>query len=233
MTALLPWVGGAILVTVLTLLMVRLPPRRALAVLVLALAAVLVAVRQFALALPLGLLAFSLWQKGGSAQGSSSPAPGQTSDVSTAWFEMTLDHDSGRIDGRIRQGDFENRLLSDLSLVELRALWAEIETGGDNESLSLLEAYISRHRSDEARPDESDARQDPPPYGSEPDMPVEEAYRVLGLEPGADTDEIRAAYHRLIRKVHPDNGGSSALAALINAARQRLDPGSSQNSPRD
>jgi curved DNA-binding protein CbpA len=56
-------------------------------------------------------------------------------------------------------------------------------------------------------------------------MSEEDAYRMLGLEPGASLEEVRAAYRRLIRKVHPDLGGSPALAALLNAAKKRLDPG--------
>jgi curved DNA-binding protein CbpA len=55
-------------------------------------------------------------------------------------------------------------------------------------------------------------------------MTEAEALRILGLEPGASRDDIRAAYHRLMRRVHPDLGGSDELAAMINAAKERLDP---------
>jgi curved DNA-binding protein CbpA len=56
-------------------------------------------------------------------------------------------------------------------------------------------------------------------------MTEAEAYRVLGLPQGASIEEVRAAYRRLIRRVHPDLGGSSALAAMLNAAKELLDPG--------
>jgi curved DNA-binding protein CbpA len=56
-------------------------------------------------------------------------------------------------------------------------------------------------------------------------MSEAEAYRVLGLAPGASVEEVRGAYRRLMRRVHPDLGGSSALAAMINAAKEVLDPG--------
>jgi DnaJ-class molecular chaperone len=39
---------------------------------------------------------------------------------------------------------------------------------------------------------------------------------------GAGPDEIQAAYVRLMRAVHPDAGGTSGLAAQLNAARDRL-----------
>lgn len=49
-----------------------------------------------------------------------------------------------------------------------------------------------------------------------------EALEVLGLEPGADEDEIRAAHKRLLRLVHPDRGGSAYLARRIYQARDTL-----------
>lgn len=49
-----------------------------------------------------------------------------------------------------------------------------------------------------------------------------EASALLGLPPGASSDDIRAAHRRLIASVHPDRGGTEALAARINAARDLL-----------
>ena len=53
-------------------------------------------------------------------------------------------------------------------------------------------------------------------------MSREEAGRVLGVDPGADSETIRAAHRRLSAKVHPDQGGSSELAATVNRARDIL-----------
>jgi hypothetical protein len=53
-------------------------------------------------------------------------------------------------------------------------------------------------------------------------MSREEAYSVLGLAPGASEEQIRAAYMRLMRTAHPDNGGSDWLATRVNMARDVL-----------
>jgi len=51
---------------------------------------------------------------------------------------------------------------------------------------------------------------------------VVKARALLGLAPDADAKAIRAAHRRLIASVHPDKGGTEALAAQINAARDLL-----------
>ena len=49
-----------------------------------------------------------------------------------------------------------------------------------------------------------------------------EARSILGVGPEATEAEIREAYGRLMRMAHPDKGGTSGLAAQLNAARDRL-----------
>jgi hypothetical protein len=53
-------------------------------------------------------------------------------------------------------------------------------------------------------------------------MSRDEALEVLGLKPGASQSDIQAAYVRLMRAAHPDQGGSDWLAARINQARDVL-----------
>jgi hypothetical protein len=54
------------------------------------------------------------------------------------------------------------------------------------------------------------------------DASLAEAREILGVAAGATRAEIQAAYGRLIRAVHPDVGGTSGLAARLNAARDAL-----------
>jgi hypothetical protein len=53
-------------------------------------------------------------------------------------------------------------------------------------------------------------------------MSAHEARSILGVEAEATPEEIQAAYTRLMRRAHPDAGGSAGLAAQLNAARDRL-----------
>ena len=53
-------------------------------------------------------------------------------------------------------------------------------------------------------------------------MTREEALQILGLEPGANKEEIIIAHRKLMSKVHPDKGGTDYLAKSINQARQVL-----------
>ena len=53
-------------------------------------------------------------------------------------------------------------------------------------------------------------------------MSAAEAREVLGVDENADRDQIMKAYRELMRKMHPDQGGSTFLAKQINEAKQVL-----------
>ncbi len=156
-----------------------------------------------------------------------SPSPtaaGQTSPnqsaVTTRFLVMTLDHASGVMSGTVREGRFAGRSLQDLTRPELLELWRECQA--DPQSTAVLEAYLDRHADADRRDQADTERKDRTQTTANDHMDRAEAYRVLGLQSGAGRDEIQAAYRRLIQRVHPDQGGSSDLAARINQARDVL-----------
>ncbi|HEY2660769.1 MAG TPA: DnaJ domain-containing protein [Caulobacteraceae bacterium] len=60
------------------------------------------------------------------------------------------------------------------------------------------------------------------PSTGEDVMSLRQARDILGIGDDAGPKEIRAAYARLIQRVHPDKGGAPGLAAQLNLARDRL-----------
>ena len=157
---------------------------------------------------------------GGFGRFGAGPSQGQSSEVETDMLSMTLDHDSGAISGTIKKGRFGGQQLVDLDLGDLFKLLDECRQK-DPESATVIEAYLDRIVPD-WRGDES-AENSAGAAGTRGAMSREEAWRILGLEPGASTDEIREAHHRLMLKLHPDTGGSTYLASQINQAKEVLE----------
>ena len=146
--------------------------------------------------------------------------PGQRSTVRSAMLEMMLDHDTGDMDGIVLGGTFEGRQLGGMADDELMELAREVS--GDAESAQLLEAYLDRRMPgwrDDAKPDDGARARGAAQSGA---MTEQEAYQILGLEPGATLAEIRKAHRSLMQRVHPDLGGSSFLAQRINEAKDFL-----------
>ncbi|WP_088343672.1 MULTISPECIES: DnaJ domain-containing protein [Rhodomicrobium] len=183
------------------------------------LALFLLARGEFFVALPLALFGLSLLGKTLPWPGGFGGAPrgGGQSSVRTDMLEMTLDHDSGRMEGMVFRGAFAGRRLSDLSLAELDLLLADAEQN-DESAARLLHAYIER-RSEEGGQRQQQSSRGGPGSGT---MSVDEAYAVLGLQPGASRDDIQHAHRALMKKYHPDQGGTTYLAAKINEAKDLL-----------
>lgn len=145
--------------------------------------------------------------------------PGQTSDVDTAYLRMSLDHASGAMDGLVLDGGFKGRRLSELAPAQLLELLADLRIA-DGDSAALLESYLDALHSG-WREAEPQAEQDPRATPGA-DMTREEAHRILGVQPGASSDEILTAWRALMKRNHPDQGGSPYLAAKINQAKDVL-----------
>ena len=145
-------------------------------------------------------------------------AAGQKSRVVTGILAMELDHDSGTMTGEVLAGPFKGRSLAEMKPADLQSLYKHCAAESD-QSVSLLEAWLDR-----SKPEWRDtwkgterARQ-----SGTSAMSGDEALAVLGLKPGATSEDIKNAHRRLMKDFHPDRGGSDYLAAKINQAKDIL-----------
>lgn len=146
---------------------------------------------------------------------------GSVSRVRSARIEMELDHDSGRIGGTVLAGPLSGRSLDGLGDAEILAL-RESCLRDDPDGARLLEAYLDRRLPgwrEHAEPEADRGRKPDPKLGA---MTKEEAYEVLGLQPGSGPDLVRNAHRSLMKKLHPDQGGSTYLASRVNQAKDVL-----------
>ncbi|MEM7692951.1 MAG: DnaJ domain-containing protein [Pseudomonadota bacterium] len=149
------------------------------------------------------------------------PRPGNASVVRTARLEAILDHDTGDMDGEVLAGRHEGQRFSDLSDEALFEVYADC--ADCSESRLILEAYLDRRRPDWREDVEPDGNGGARGSGeASGPMTVEEAYDILGLAPGASEAEIRASHRRLMKQMHPDQGGSTFFAAKLNEAKETL-----------
>ncbi len=155
---------------------------------------------------------------GGAASGQA-PAGGQTSSVQSKYIRMTLDHDSGEVNGEVLAGHFAGKTLDQLDLESLLQLLQECQD--DEESVSLLEVYLDRKYEDDWK-QQAGSRSSHKPANSGAAMTREEALQILGLGADASADDIIKAHRRLMQKLHPDRGGSAYLASKINQAKDIL-----------
>jgi DnaJ-domain-containing protein 1 len=132
------------------------------------------------------------------------------------------------MDGEVLEGPFQGQRLGALGLEQLLRM-LELYQDSDQQSASVLTAYLEREHPDwreQASQGTGEWQEDRASSGGASaaarPMTRADALAILGLEPGADPDQVRAAHRRLMQKLHPDRGGSDYLAAQINAAKDLL-----------
>ncbi len=163
---------------------------------------------------------FAQWTKSWKI-GGEKMSEGKVSKVSSRTLEMALDHDSGDMQGHVLEGSFKGRELQSLNVAELQSLMADVQAS-DPDAARLLEAYLDRRfpgGREHAQPDRDAGLERPGKAGA---MTKQEAHDILGLQPGAGEEAIRQAHRALIKRLHPDAGGTSALAARVNEAKDVL-----------
>jgi hypothetical protein len=189
----------------------------------LAVAGVLGARGRLDVAIPLGLTGLGLlgwlpWSIPGFGARTRKSA-GQVSRVRSAFLEMELDHDTGAMRGRILAGPHEGTALEALDVATLTGLLVDV----DEESRALLMAYLDRREPGWREHAQGDAATGAgrAAWGGGK-MTEEEAYQILGVQPGASAEEISRAHRSLMKKFHPDQGGTTYLGARINEAKDVL-----------
>lgn len=140
------------------------------------------------------------------------------SEIRTLALLITIDLGNGALAADILAGSFAGKRLSALKGAEILAFARELARI-DPQGLALIVQDL-----DSRAPGWREHVQFDPTAGQgvaagAGEMRHEEAYQILGLAPGASEAEIRAAHRALIGRIHPDRGGSTHLAALVNRAK--------------
>ncbi|ALK09239.1 DnaJ domain-containing protein [Blastochloris viridis] len=181
----------------------------------------LIATGRFMAAIPLLVVASSLlgWlPQPANWTGRTRRSAGQNSRVRTALIEMVLDHDLGEMAGTVVAGPYAGRSLAALGRAELYDLLAS----ADAESRALLEAYLDRRMPGWREDGEPNPAAGAGERRRDGAMTEQEAYEILGLVPGASAEDIRRAHRALMKRLHPDQGGSNWLATRVNEAKDVL-----------
>ncbi len=151
----------------------------------------------------------------------STSGPSQDTVVETATVRMRLNHASGTLDGDVLSGPHRGRRLGELEVAVVIAL-RDVCRRDDPDAAPLLDAYLDRRDPDWRDAPPHDGRGTGEAGERSGRMSRREALEVLGLAEGANDDAIHAAHHRLMKRLHPDQGGTTFLASQVNQAKDVL-----------
>ena len=151
--------------------------------------------------------------------GFSSKSTVRNSNIETRYLRMSLDNDTGVMDGEVIAGPYLGQLLANMSVYDLMQLKRLCDMD-DPESVRVLEVYLDR-----SHPAWRELNSERSESSSSPQIPTmgrAEAIQILGLREDCTDSEVKQAHRRLISGMHPDHGGSNFLAAQINEAKDVL-----------
>jgi hypothetical protein len=171
-----------------------------------------------------GLGAWLLGMRNGSILGIFKPSPAKrkVSCVRSAMIEMELDHDTGKMRGTVLAGPDEGKSLDTMTRPQCEAIY-DLCCADDPEGARLMEAYLDRRFPGWRAAAQGQGNAGRRSAGRRPaTMSEDEAYEVLGLKKGASEEEVVRSHRSLMKKLHPDHGGSTDLAARVNEAKDVL-----------
>jgi hypothetical protein len=144
-----------------------------------------------------------------------------------SWLPGKLMGGSKTISGdplTVQSGPYAGKMLDGLSPPDLLRL-GSLVAAADPQALAVLEKYLDGRFAGWRE----DLQANPERWGlgrggqsSSLAMAENEAYEILGLAPGAGPEAITEAHRNLIKRLHPDQGGSTYLAARVNEAKAVL-----------
>lgn len=132
--------------------------------------------------------------------------------------EVEMSASGDVLNGRVRG---QGRVFHEMNCDELIMLY-QLCCADDVEGARMLEAYLDRRFPQWRAAGKGDAHAGNGRGRVNSILTEDEAYEVLGLARGASIDEITAAHRALMKKLHPDHGGTTSLAARINEAKDVL-----------
>ncbi|MGD9543069.1 MAG: DnaJ domain-containing protein [Methylocystis sp.] len=181
--------------------------------------------------LGMALLGFGVWLmgiSGGPLRGfrNAGSGAGGVSRVRSAMIEMELDHSTGAIRGVVLAGQHEGAQLDSLARPALVELYGVCRRD-DPDGARLLEAYLDRRfpgwrAASDAYADSGSFNAGEGGARRPGAITEDEAYEILGLKRGAAAADIARAHRDLMKKLHPDLGGTTDLAARVNEAKDVL-----------
>ena len=135
-------------------------------------------------------------------------------------IDLTSAND-GSLEGHVIGGPFAGRTINTLERDDLFRLLNAL-SDADPAGYNLFQTYLDRRLPGWRETAEGHAHARQRRTSATSAMTEQEAYEVLGIEMGASEEQIREAHRALLRKLHPDQGGTTWLATRINMARDVL-----------
>jgi hypothetical protein len=139
-----------------------------------------------------------------------------TNQLESNYVILRVNANTRAMNGEVRMGTFAGMHLEQLAADDLLDLLAELRKT-DKRSADILMTYLDHTQLDDWR-----ARFRARFTKTKEQMARDEALQILGLKDGASEEDIKAAYRRLMARLHPDAGGTDYLAAKVNMAKDLL-----------
>jgi hypothetical protein len=167
------------------------------------------------------LFGVALWLLGRSSNRPGQATASRAAHLRSATIELAYDRRADTMTGFVTAGRYAGTPLATLDRDQCRALHTTCARD-DPEGARLLEAYLDRRFAGWRAAGDRNGETRPEGAWRPGEMTEEEAYEVLGLQRGAPRQEIVRTHRAVMKKWHPDQGGTSDLAARANQAKEVL-----------